>query len=163
MRDGRMYTTRIDEEDAEKALSLHGNWYVIDHDTHKRRYVAVTVGHSKDPVRTVYLHRHLIDAPEDMVVDHINGDTLDNRRSCNLRVVTESVNNLNRHVLHPRNRSGVRGVYWDASKKCFRARVNVDRHCNWLGTFKSAAEAGVVVQAFLKKLGVPTSTSSVQV
>lgn len=40
------------------------------------------------------MHRLIIDAPPDMFVDHINGDTLDNRR-CNLRLCTNAQNQQN--------------------------------------------------------------------
>ncbi len=53
-----------------------------------------------------YLHRFLMDAPEGYVVDHINGDTLDNRRS-NLRVVTQRQNIANSRTY---NRTGYKGV-----------------------------------------------------
>lgn len=42
----------------------------------------------------VYMHRQIMSAPEGMDVDHISGDTLDNRRS-NLRIVTRSRNLMN--------------------------------------------------------------------
>lgn len=47
--------------------------------------------------RQVPIHRYLLDPPADMVVDHINGDPLDNRRS-NLRVCTVAENNRNRRA-----------------------------------------------------------------
>ncbi len=47
--------------------------------------------------RTVSLHRLLMGEPKGMQVDHINGNTLDNRRS-NLRVVTASENQKNGKV-----------------------------------------------------------------
>jgi hypothetical protein len=43
------------------------------------------------------LHRLLTNAPKGYVVDHINHDTLDNRKS-NLRVTTLSVNGYNKRI-----------------------------------------------------------------
>lgn len=37
--------------------------------------------------KNIYIHRQIMNAPDDMTVDHINGDKLDNRRS-NLRICT---------------------------------------------------------------------------
>lgn len=45
--------------------------------------------------KNILLHRILLNAQEGDVVDHINGDTLDNRRE-NLRITTTSGNNKNR-------------------------------------------------------------------
>jgi len=49
---------------------------------HKRKY------------QTVFMHRFLLNAPRGMQVDHINGDSLDNRR-CNLRLCTNEQNAAN--------------------------------------------------------------------
>lgn len=46
--------------------------------------------------RGVLLHRFLLQPPADMVVDHLNHDPLDNRRS-NLRVCTQRENCQNRY------------------------------------------------------------------
>ena len=56
----------------------------------------------------IYAHRLITKAPAGYLVDHINGDTLDNRL-CNLRVCSASQNSMNK----PRganNTSGYKGV-----------------------------------------------------
>jgi hypothetical protein len=53
--------------------------------------------------------------------DHINGDRLDNR-ACNLRECDPSQNCQNRPTFK-NNRSGIKGVHWDAESRKWRARV----------------------------------------
>ena len=60
--------------------------------------------------KTVYMHRLIAGTPDGLVTDHRNHDTLDNRRA-NLRVVTQSVNMLNRKGANSNSGTGVRGVY----------------------------------------------------
>ncbi|MAH47452.1 hypothetical protein CMI37_16630, partial [Candidatus Pacearchaeota archaeon] len=57
--------------------------------------------------RIVYLARELTDCPEDLEVDHVNGDRLDNRRA-NLRIVTRAQQMQNKK---PWGKSGHRNVY----------------------------------------------------
>lgn len=45
-------------------------------------------------VTKMRLHRLILEVPPDMVVDHINGDPLDNRK-CNLRICTNAQNQQN--------------------------------------------------------------------
>ncbi len=68
----------------------------------------------KDGVKqTVRMHRLLMDAPKDMVIDHLNGNPLDNRKA-NLRICTQSDNQ--------RNRKGDKGYVWDKSKQKWLVR-----------------------------------------
>ena len=46
------------------------------------------------------MHRIIMDAPRRLVVDHIDWDGLNNRRS-NMRLVTQSENMMNRYPRHP--------------------------------------------------------------
>ena len=62
------------------------------------------------------LHRFLTDCPQGMVVDHINGNTLDNRRE-NLRVCTQKENVRNQHKLAKNNKSGYRYIHWHKRDK----------------------------------------------
>lgn len=50
--------------------------------------------------RSVYLHREIAGCPKGKQVDHINGDTLDNRRE-NLRIVDQQKNLSNRKGYKP--------------------------------------------------------------
>jgi hypothetical protein len=54
-------------------------------------YLRSTVRLPGDKFKTVYMHRLIMDCPEGKEVDHINGDTLDNRRE-NLRIVDKEEN-----------------------------------------------------------------------
>lgn len=58
------------------------------------------------------------------LVDHINGDGLDNRRA-NLRLCTVQQNNLNRRMNKSGSRSGLKGVSWHARDSKWRARIIV--------------------------------------
>ena len=91
------------------------------------------VGNKTLPVR---MHRLILDlGPDDeLVVDHINGDPLDNRDE-NLRVVTQSQNMINRKRNKDTN-TGVKGVMLKENGK-FQAYI-----C--LGTFDTLEEAKAV-------------------
>lgn len=52
-----------------------------------------------------------MDAKKDEVVDHINHDTLDNRK-CNLRITTNDKNVKNRKGANKNSKTGVRNVHW---------------------------------------------------
>jgi len=63
---------------------------------------------------TIRLHRLVMEPmPDDLVVDHINRNTLDNRK-VNLRVVTQQENIWNRDDSVGVNRSRVGGDGWEA-------------------------------------------------
>jgi lambda repressor-like predicted transcriptional regulator len=67
-------------------------------------------------------------------VDHINGNRLDNRRE-NLRICTQHENN--RNIWKPdQNRSGYKGVSFDARRSQWRARIkDQNGKEKWLGYF----------------------------
>ena len=73
------------------------------------------------------------------VVDHINGDPLDNRK-CNLRVVTQAENLLNKEILS-NNTSGFLGVWFDENRSLWAAEIKIEKKKCYLGRYKSRADA----------------------
>lgn len=84
------------------------------------------------------MHRLILDAPEHLQVDHINGNALDNRKS-NLRLVTNQQNCWNKTEL-PRNTSGFRGVSRHRANR-WRAYIAYGGKQVSLGTYKDKEEA----------------------
>lgn len=85
------------------------------------------------------MHRYLMGDPTGLEVDHINLDTLDNRRS-NLRVATRSQNAANRRR-QSNNSSGYKGVSWNKERKKWHAYICVGRKHITLGRFNSIVQA----------------------
>ena len=87
----------------------------------------------------VMLHQLLMGFTQGKEVDHINLNTLDNRR-CNLRICTHQQNQINQPV-QKNNTSGVPGVSFYPPRKKFRARIKVSQHDIHLGYYLTFTEA----------------------
>ena len=94
------------------------------------------------------LHGRDIDGLE---VDHINGDSLDNRIE-NLRAVDRKTNARNQ-LIRDTNSSGFTGVHFDKSRNKWMAHGSVDGRFENLGRFDSKADAISARQAFNAKNG----------
>lgn len=79
---------------------------------------------------------------KDRVVDHINGNSLDNRRE-NLRIVTQQQNMFNRTKLAKGGTSKYKGVYWNKQRGMWRAKITLDYRTRHLGYFESETEAAI--------------------
>lgn len=75
----------------------------------------------------------------DGCIDHINGDTLDNRIE-NLRDVPHYVNSRNSH-LNCRNKTGVPGVFFHEKSNRYRLQTRVNGKMIYVGSFKTLDEA----------------------
>lgn len=142
-KDGSEFSTLIDIEDLEKVKSFKNSWNLVWSPGTESFYV---VGYYKSDKKTksIGMHRYILGANEHMVVDHINHDTLDNRRS-NVRIITFAENQQNRKGAQRNSKSGIRGVSWDANKNKWFACIYVNSKRIYLGVFSDMNEAEKVV------------------
>lgn len=90
----------------------------------------------------VYLHRFIMNPAKGMTVDHINGNTMDNRRA-NLRICTYRENSCNKEA----HRSGkLVGTYRTKFGK-YAAQIKVDGIVRYIGLYATEHEAH---QAYLE-------------
>lgn len=122
----------IDAEDSE-LVSTYNTWFISKRgDVYSQQW-------NKGKATTYKLHRVIMTPPENRVVDHINGNPLDNRRS-NLRICTSAENsrNLKRQS---NNTSGFPGVSWDKSRNKWAAKIRFNyKHIN-LGRYVNLSDA----------------------
>ena len=102
-----------------------------------RFYAQTNITLADGKYKTKSLHSLIAGTPEGMHTDHINGDTLDNRRQ-NLRVCTHAENQGNSGK-QKNNTSGFVGVV--ANGNGWKARVSHERKRIYLGYFKIKEDA----------------------
>lgn len=141
-RNGTLLKVIIDTDDLEKVKALNSKIYA-DYKKNIDSYYAVT-GKSQS------LHRLLTNAPKNYVVDHINHNTLDNRKE-NLRICTYAENAQNKNGSMITSKSGIRGVCWDNTRKNWIGRVMVKGEEVFRKTFKSMTDAERAVVEARKK------------
>lgn len=77
-------------------------------------------------------HRYIMNNPIGMMIDHKNGNGLDNRK-LNLRIVTGQINQHNRHAS--------RGYYWNKQAKKWKSQIRANNTTIFLGYYKTEDEA----------------------
>lgn len=138
------YVTYVDKEDAVYVRKFR--WFV---DINPQ---GMPYARSK---RCGFMHQWLMGVEHPLQVDHINNNTLDNRRSCNLRVVNQSENNANRRKKRSKSSTPYKGVSTRSkanSSKPWRAQVSKDKRTIIIGYYTTALEAALAYDAKLVEL-----------
>ena len=91
---------------------------------------------------TIRMYRAIMDcvSGDGKIVDHINHNALDNRRS-NLRIATHSQNIAHQKGAQKGNACGLLGINWREKSQRFVARIQKDKKIFYLGSFPTAEEA----------------------
>jgi hypothetical protein len=86
--------------------------------------------------RTIYIHRFIMNCPKGMCVDHINGNTMDNRL-CNLRICSHGQNMCNR-----RKRTGTSKYIGVVNKRGkWNAQITHNKKTIFIGIFENEIDA----------------------
>ena len=99
--------------------------------------------------KIISMHRMITMAKKGQIVDHQNGDTLDNRTS-NLRICSHAENMRNRRI-NKNNKSGFKGVWLDNQTKLYRAEIKAEGKRIGLGYHQSAEDAHAAYVEAAKK------------
>lgn len=138
----------VDEEDADFVRSK--KWRAAP--SKNCVYVQCNVKQPDGTVRSLFLHRMIIGAPKGRVVDHINGDGLDNRKE-NLRICTQSQNLRNKRN-HRLEQGHLKGCTWRKDAYLWEAQIWIDGRKVNLGYYRSQEEAhAAYVKAAAKNFG----------
>jgi hypothetical protein len=125
-------TALIDDEDLDRVK--HRTWH---RHFSRGRYSRVVTTFKNENGKTSYvmLHRLVFNAQKGQIVDHINGNTLDNRKS-NLRIVTPGQSMCNRGADGGRR---FKGITYAVGK--YQACISHEGKDYYLGRFTTAEEA----------------------
>lgn len=144
----------LDEEDYNKIINsdikLHlkydktiNNFYVQFH------FLDLS---KKDKRGTIGLHRWVMGNPSGLQIDHINRNTLDNRKS-NLRIVTCQQNSQNKGN-YKNNKTGIKNVYYCNIHQCYIVEIKYNKQVLKRKHCKTLDEAKKWKKILIKQLGL---------
>jgi len=142
-----------------------GKQTIVDDDdfiflsNHKWQYLSCRTGYAvahepRSNNKIIYMHRIILRAQKNQQVDHINHNTLDNRKG-NLRLATAETNRWNTKIMNVKNRrfpyKGVRyseginrGIRYkspEKSRKKYKSFITVKGKSIYLGVHRTPEEA----------------------
>jgi len=123
------------------------NWYLGGNGTSFYAFRNVVVRPGKTKI--VSMHREIMEAPKGLIVDHKNGNSLDNRRP-NLRLGTQSQNMQNR-AKKKNTTSRYIGVWYCKRARRWKTQICTDGKVRCLGSYESEADAAKAYDAAARK------------
>jgi hypothetical protein len=113
-----------------------------DMDVVSRHSWSFGTGYAQSKIRgkLVRLHRFLMNPPDGLTVDHIDGNPLNNRRS-NLRICDQQKQTWNTRKRKGGQSSKFKGVSWLPGRMIWRAVIKFNGKSKLVGFFASEVEA----------------------
>jgi hypothetical protein len=111
----------------------------------------------------IKLHRLIMDCPKNMMVDHIDGNPLNNCKS-NLRICTNSENLRNSDKRKDGLTSKYKGVCFDKSRNNFMSQIQFNKKHYSLGRYTNEEDAAIAYNnAAVKYFGEFAKLNKVEV
>jgi len=131
--------TPVEIDDDDKDLVLSYKWFVHRTQLKKNGKYYFICNYKKN--KQVLLHRIIMNAIyyNGMVVDHIDGNTLNNKKS-NLRLCHQYGNAENQKI-SKRNTSGYKGVSWSSLYNKWVSKIHCRNKYHFLGYFNDPEQA----------------------
>jgi hypothetical protein len=136
----------------------HGKYALVDaldfNDLNRHKWFSDKHGYASRGVsidgrpQRILMHRIIMNTPEGLVTDHINGNRLDNRRG-NLRIATQAENTYNKK---PIGDVAYKGVCWDKMRQKWQVRVSIDGVVKFQEYVDDAKYAARVYDYYARKL-----------
>ncbi|MGA2915999.1 MAG: AP2 domain-containing protein [Sedimentisphaerales bacterium] len=123
---------KVDPEDYHKLAQY--DWHLEESKNRKNCYAV-----QYEDSRYVKMHRVIMNAPAGKIVDHINGDGLDNTKR-NLRIATYAQNSYNKR-LKKKGTSKYKGVYFYKQTNKWASHINYNNKRLHLGYFDNEQDA----------------------
>lgn len=142
----------FDLEDLQKLQKLNLPWHSGWVPNIQNYYIMATQRYKengKHIQKTLYLNIIVTEPPEGMKVDHINHNTLDNRKS-NLRIISNEENIKNRKSRNSNNTTGYRNVSYIKKLGKYIVQLQIDGTNKRLGEFDDVNEAGQFAEEMRK-------------
>lgn len=110
-----------------------------DYDRVSRYNWSYNSGYARCLSRNIYLHRLILNPPNDKQIDHINHNTLDNRKN-NLRICSGAENCKNTNS-HKDSVSRFKGVCFDKQTKKWQSQIYINGYQVKIGRFDNEIDA----------------------
>lgn len=137
----------VDDEDFDYLNQW--KWFAI-----KNKHTFYAVRHDNKPEskrKLIRMHRFILgETCQEILIDHKNGNGLDNQRN-NIRRCTQAQNARNRRN-QKNNVSGVKGVRQVPGSGRWMARIRKDGVSNYLGMFDTKEAAGIAYDIAASRL-----------
>lgn len=115
-------------------------WKWFCHSRSGNHYVTRNLYNKKNKTqKQIHMHRLIMNTPKDKIIDHIDGNGLNNQRK-NLRICTQ-IENIKNQGKKSNNTSGFKGISLRKDTNKYRVRINVDNKCINLGNYTSKLKA----------------------
>jgi hypothetical protein len=136
----------VDPDDYER-LSKY-KWYALkcEQSFYAARNKYLKYGKKKN----VLMHREIINAPDNLFVDHINQNGLDNRKA-NLRLATKVQNTWNRIKTRRKTSSKYKGVSYQKRDRIWKAKIIINGRNKYLGSFQNEIDAAKAYDGAARK------------